>query len=154
MTCLPSHLATWCERFPSQTTGHGLWPTLQPSLTPIATLTLTLTLLLQGWGNFINVGVLLILLCICDVQSSSKQNSHPNRLGTVWRLAFGLGIIPVVFIILYRIIVLKVCVGDLLQNIDNARQSLGHQPGSVPDQSIYLDHLRAGSYLRLLGTSI
>jgi len=68
----------------------------------------------QGWGNFINVGVLLILLCICDVQSSGKQNSHPNRLGTVWRLAFGLGIIPIIGIWLYRVFVLKVRTATLL----------------------------------------
>ena len=59
-------------------------------------------------GNFVNVGVLLILLCICNVQSIAEQTSHPNRLGTVWRLAFGLGIIPIVGIWLYRVFVLKV----------------------------------------------
>jgi hypothetical protein len=59
------------------------------------------------------VGVLLILLCICDVQTTAKQSSHPNRLGTVWRLAFGLGIIPIVGIWLYRVFVLKVRATDL-----------------------------------------
>ena len=54
------------------------------------------------------MAVLLILLCICDVQTIAKQNAHPNRLGLVWRLAFGLGIIPIVGIWLYRVFILRV----------------------------------------------
>ena len=54
------------------------------------------------------MAVLLILLCICDVQTVHKQDTHPNRLGTVWRLAFGLGIIPIVGIWCYRVFVLRV----------------------------------------------
>jgi hypothetical protein len=59
------------------------------------------------------VAVLLILLCICDVQTIKKQTQHPNRLGLVWRLAFGLGIIPIVGIWLYRVFILRVCVAVL-----------------------------------------
>ncbi len=59
-------------------------------------------------GNFTNVAVLLILLCICDVQTIAKQNAHPNRLGLVWRLAFGVGLIPITLIWLYRVFILRV----------------------------------------------
>ena len=64
-------------------------------------------------GNFTNVAVLLILLCICDVQTIAKQNAHPNRLGLVWRLAFGLGLIPITLIWLYRFFILRVRLPDL-----------------------------------------
>ena len=68
----------------------------------------TTAMLMQGVGNFTNVAVLLILLCICDVQTIAKQNAHPNRLGLVWRLAFGLGLIPITLIWLYRVFILRV----------------------------------------------
>jgi hypothetical protein len=63
-------------------------------------------------GNFTNVAVLLILLCICDVQTIEKQTQHPNRLGLVWRLAFGLGLIPITLIWCYRFFILRVRPAD------------------------------------------
>jgi MFS family permease len=66
-----------------------------------------LTFSMQGVGNFTNVAVLLILLCICDVQTIEKQTQHPNRLGLVWRLAFGLGLIPITLIWCYRFFILR-----------------------------------------------
>ena len=34
----------------------------------------------QGWGNFLNTGVLLILLCIFNVTSEARQAADPNGL--------------------------------------------------------------------------
>lgn len=62
---------------------------------------------LTGVGNFMNTGVLLILLCVFNVYTVSDQKKHSERLGGVWRLAFGLGLIPIVLIWLYRVFILK-----------------------------------------------
>jgi hypothetical protein len=59
-------------------------------------------------GNFLNTGILLILLCIFDVTTVANQKAHPNRLGGVWRTAFGIGLIPIVAIIFYRVVYLRV----------------------------------------------
>ena len=64
---------------------------------------------LQGVGNFVNTGVLLILLCIWDVYTVANQTNHANRLGGVWRTAFGIGLVPIVAIIFYRVVYLRVC---------------------------------------------
>ena len=64
--------------------------------------------MLQGVGNFFNTGILLILLCVFDVTTVANQKAHPNRLGGVWRTAFGLGLIPIVAIIFYRVVYLRV----------------------------------------------
>ena len=64
--------------------------------------------MLQGVGNFVNTGLLLILLCVFGVTGTASQKSHPNRLGGVWRTAFGLGLIPIVLILFYRIVYLRV----------------------------------------------
>ena len=63
---------------------------------------------LQGVGNFLNTGILLILLCIFDVTTVANQKAHPNRLGGVWRTAFGIGLIPIIAIIFYRVVYLRV----------------------------------------------
>ena len=65
-------------------------------------------LCLQGVGNFLNTGILLILLCIFDVTTVANQKAHPNRLGGVWRTAFGIGLIPIIAIIFYRVVYLRV----------------------------------------------
>ena len=62
----------------------------------------------QGVGNFVNTGVLLLLLCVFNVTSIADQQTHPKRLEGVWRTSFGLGLIPIVLILLYRIFVLRV----------------------------------------------
>lgn len=62
-----------------------------------------------GVGNFCNTGILLILLAIFNVTSVANQKAHKNRLGGVWRTAFGIGIIPIVLILFYRVVYLKVC---------------------------------------------
>jgi hypothetical protein len=64
----------------------------------------------QGVGNFLNTGILLILLCIFDVTTVANQKAHPNRLGGVWRTAFGIGLIPIVAIIFYRVVYLRVSI--------------------------------------------
>jgi MFS family permease len=66
-----------------------------------------LTFSMQGVGNFLNTGILLILLCIFDVTTVANQKAHPNRLGGVWRTAFGIGLIPIIAIIFYRVVYLR-----------------------------------------------
>jgi len=66
-----------------------------------------LTFSMQGVGNFVNTGILLILLCVFNVTTVAEQKAKPNSLGGVWRTAFGLGLIPIVFMIFYRVVYLK-----------------------------------------------
>lgn len=59
-------------------------------------------------GNFVNTGLLLILLAVFNVTTVANQKKHKNRLGGVWRTAFGLGLIPICLILFYRVVFLKV----------------------------------------------
>lgn len=67
----------------------------------------------QGWGNFINTAVLILLMLIFH------QNHPPysrSGLGAVWRVSFGIGLIPVTGMLLYRLFGLKeskVCLSSL-----------------------------------------
>jgi hypothetical protein len=63
-----------------------------------------LPLLLQGWGNLVNTAVLCILLAAFG-QTSSKYNH--NSLNAVWRISFGIGLIPVTTMLLYRLFFLQ-----------------------------------------------
>lgn len=54
-----------------------------------------------------STGILLILLAVFSVTSIADQKAHPSRLGGVWRTAFGIGIIPIVLILFYRVVYLK-----------------------------------------------
>lgn len=76
-------------------------------------------------GNFLNTGILLILLCIFDVTTVANQKAHPNRLGGVWRTAFGIGLIPIIAIIFYRVVYLRV-------------RRLPHLSATVDDLSLQL----------------
>jgi MFS family permease len=62
------------------------------------------TFAMQGWGNFINVVVLIVLLCIFGQNHGAPYNH--SSLGAVWRLSFGLGLIPITAMLIYRIFVL------------------------------------------------
>ncbi|KAK9812798.1 hypothetical protein WJX72_004025 [[Myrmecia] bisecta] len=63
------------------------------------------TFAMQGWGNFINTIVLIILLCIFGENHKATATNPYNQsdLGAVWRLSFGIGLIPVTLMLLYRI---------------------------------------------------
>ena len=81
--------------------------------------------MLQGVGNFMNTGILLILLCIFDVTTVANQKAHPNRLGGVWRTAFGIGLIPIIAIIFYRVVYLRVRIDPhVLHFVDSSSKHL------------------------------
>ncbi len=60
--------------------------------------------MLQGWGNLVNTAILCILLAIFG-QTTNKYNHH--SLDAVWRISFGLGLIPVTGMLLYRLFFLQ-----------------------------------------------
>lgn len=59
---------------------------------------------LQGWGNLVNTAVLCALLAIFH-QTGNKYNHH--ALDAVWRISFGLGLIPVTGMLIYRLFFLQ-----------------------------------------------
>ena len=59
---------------------------------------------LQGWGNLVNTAILCILLAIFG-QTGGKYNHH--SLDAVWRISFGLGLIPVTGMLVYRLFFLQ-----------------------------------------------
>lgn len=59
---------------------------------------------MQGWGNFVNTAIICILLAIFG-QTGSHYNNR--SLEAVWRLSFGLGLIPVTAMLIYRLFFLQ-----------------------------------------------
>ena len=59
---------------------------------------------MQGWGNLVNTAILCILLAIFG-QTGSKYNHY--ALDAVWRISFGLGLIPVTGMLVYRLFFLQ-----------------------------------------------
>ena len=59
---------------------------------------------MQGWGNLVNTAILCILLAIFG-QTGSKYNHF--ALDAVWRISFGLGLIPVTGMLVYRLFFLQ-----------------------------------------------
>ena len=60
---------------------------------------------MQGWGNLVNTLVLVILM------AAFNQYNPPysyNSLNIVWRLSYALGLIPLIFMCIWRIWFLKV----------------------------------------------
>ncbi|CAK0752621.1 hypothetical protein CVIRNUC_002160 [Coccomyxa viridis] len=62
------------------------------------------TFTMQGWGNLVNTAVLCALLAIFH-QTGNKYNHH--ALDAVWRISFGLGLIPVTGMLIYRLFFLQ-----------------------------------------------
>lgn len=58
----------------------------------------------QGWGNFINTAIICILLAIFG---QTGKNYNNRSLEAVWRLSFGLGLIPVTGMLIYRLFFLQ-----------------------------------------------
>ena len=59
---------------------------------------------LQGWGNTINTMVLVILMAAFG-QYHKPYNT--KSLEIVWRLSYALGCIPLVFMVIWRVFILK-----------------------------------------------
>ncbi|KAL3156851.1 hypothetical protein ABBQ38_001120 [Trebouxia sp. C0009 RCD-2024] len=68
-----------------------------------------LTFSMQGLGNFTNCAVLCILLAVfSSTQPDKKTHKYTAwRLGGVWRTAYGIGMIPILYMLYYRIFRLR-----------------------------------------------
>lgn len=70
-----------------------------------------LTFSMQGVGNFTNTLVILILFLCYDtyhpINHIKTTTYHVDRLDSVWRTSFGLGGIPLLFMLYYRIFRLR-----------------------------------------------
>jgi MFS family permease len=62
------------------------------------------TFTMQGWGNLVNTAVLCILLAAFG-QTGNKYNH--KSLDAVWRISFGVGLIPVTGMLFYRLFFLQ-----------------------------------------------
>ena len=62
-------------------------------------------MLLQGWGQFLNLAVLMLLLLIFN--SSGNPPYSRGAAGATWRVSFALLIPLVLYVIYYRIYILK-----------------------------------------------
>ncbi len=59
---------------------------------------------MQGVGNWVNTAIILICLAAWNLYSKPY---NPNHLQAVWRLSTGLGLLPVIFMLFWRIFKLK-----------------------------------------------
>ena len=80
---------------------------------------------MQGWGNLVNTAVLCALLAIFG-QTGSKYNHH--ALDAVWRISFGLGLIPVTAMLVYRLFFLQESKVWVRQNKPASVSSLSSHP--------------------------
>ena len=59
---------------------------------------------MQAWGNILNLVVL--IACIAGLNQGQPPFSA-DRLGLTWRLQYGLGIVPILFMMFHRVVRLK-----------------------------------------------
>lgn len=58
----------------------------------------------QGWGNLVNTAVLCILMAAFGQTGSTYNHSS---LDAVWRISFGVGLVPVTGMLIYRLFFLQ-----------------------------------------------
>jgi hypothetical protein len=58
----------------------------------------------QGWGNILNLAVLLFFL---GVQGQTGPDYSFTALSVTWRMQYALGLLPIIFMLAYRIFYLK-----------------------------------------------
>lgn len=58
----------------------------------------------QGWGNILNLAVLLFFL---GVQGQTGPLYSFTALSVTWRMQYALGLLPIIFMLVYRIFYLK-----------------------------------------------
>ncbi len=63
-----------------------------------------MVLLVQGWGNILNLAVLLFFL---GVQGQTGPQYSFQALSITWRMQYALGLLPIIFMLFYRIFYLK-----------------------------------------------
>ena len=58
----------------------------------------------QGWGNILNLAVLLFFLA---VQGQTGPDYSFRALSVTWRMQYALGLLPIMYMLAYRIFYLK-----------------------------------------------
>jgi hypothetical protein len=58
----------------------------------------------QGWGNILNLAVLLFFLA---VQGQTGPDYSFTALSVTWRMQYALGLLPIMYMLTYRIFYLK-----------------------------------------------
>ena len=58
----------------------------------------------QAWGNLLNLAVLLFFMAVLGQYGPTY---NPTRLSIVWRLQYGLGLIPICYMVYHRIFKLQ-----------------------------------------------
>ena len=59
---------------------------------------------MQGWGNILNLAVLLFFLA---VQGQTGPEYSSRALSVTWRMQYALGLLPIMYMLAYRIFYLK-----------------------------------------------
>eukprot|EP00884_Botryococcus_braunii_P017220 jgi/Botrbrau1/4181/Bobra.0192s0041.1 len=65
------------------------------------------TFSMQGWGNFVNTCVILIFLTAFGQTAVRTDKLDKKLLDLTWRLSFVVGLVPVVFMLIYRVFFLR-----------------------------------------------
>ncbi len=60
---------------------------------------------MQGWGNWFNTMVLVVLLAIF-VENEPPYST--GRLNNVWRISYAIGLVPIIVMLVWRIFFLRV----------------------------------------------
>ena len=60
---------------------------------------------LQGWGNWFNTMILVVLLAAFG---ETKAPYNTKQLGDVWRISYGIGLIPIIIMLVWRVFFLRV----------------------------------------------
>lgn len=60
--------------------------------------------MLQGWGNILNLAVLLFFLAVLGQRGPSYS---PTALSVTWRMQYALGLLPIIYMLFHRIFYLK-----------------------------------------------
>jgi hypothetical protein len=61
----------------------------------------------QGWGNFVNTCVILIFLTAFGQTAVDNKELDKRLLDLTWRLSFVVGLVPVTFMLVYRLFFLR-----------------------------------------------
>eukprot|EP00891_Asterochloris_glomerata_P008306 jgi/Astpho2/8306/e_gw1.00122.31.1_t len=86
--------------------------------------TVVLVFSMQAWGNLLNLAVLLFFMAVLGQYGPTY---NPTRLSIVWRLQYGLGLIPICYMVYHRIFKLKE--SEVWKASQSCQQPAGPKPG-------------------------
>ncbi|KAL0027711.1 hypothetical protein WJX79_010856 [Trebouxia sp. C0005] len=66
--------------------------------------TVILVFAMQGWGNWFNTMVLVVLLACFH---ENKSPYHTSHLNDVWRISYAIGLVPIITMLMWRIFFLR-----------------------------------------------